>query len=163
MSEPDPGQAVPRQPWLHELAIAVDGNATLLCAWDGSVGALSSGGGDAKFRGAPTAAEPGSTAVARGVEGLFVDDARCLSVLSVRLGDDPLTAVAGRAAGAVAEFVAAARSLGNPGPDPTVAAHPAASTAYACASTSAIGASAIRPSCQRTESAESFQPWFVRP
>lgn len=123
MSEPDPGQAVPRQPWLHELAIAVDGNATLLCAWDGSVGAISSAGGTAETGDRPTKAGAGSTAVARGVEGLFVDDARCLSVLSVRLGDDPLTAVAGRAAGAVAEFVAAARSLGNPGPDPTVEVH----------------------------------------
>ena len=58
MSEPDPGQAVPRQPWLHELAIAVDGNATLLCAWDGSVGAISSAGGTAETGDRPTKAGP---------------------------------------------------------------------------------------------------------
>jgi glycogen debranching enzyme len=84
-----------RQPWLHELAIAADGNATV----------LSSPGGDIT---------PGT------VEGLYVDDARVLSVLAVTVGDEPVTAVDHSARGAGAVFFGAARGLGDPGADATV-------------------------------------------
>ena len=52
-----------RQPWLHELAICVDGNTTALSAPDGQVEAA-------------------------GAQGLFVDDRRVLSRLHVQVGDD---------------------------------------------------------------------------
>jgi glycogen debranching enzyme len=84
-----------RQPWLHQLAIAADGNATV----------VSSPGGDIT---------PGT------VEGLYVDDARVLSSLVVTVGDEPVTAVDHSARGAGAEFFGAARGLGDPGADATV-------------------------------------------
>jgi glycogen debranching enzyme len=84
-----------RQPWLHELAIAADGNATV----------LSSRGGDIT---------PGTA------EGLYVDDARVLSTLTVTVGDEPVTGVDHSARGAGADFFGAARGLGDPGADATV-------------------------------------------
>ena len=90
--------APPRQPWLHELAVCVDGNAT----------ALSSPGGDI---------EPGTA------QGLYVDDVRVLSEATIRLDAEAPTPVAHGASGPRAEFVLSARNLGNPGPDPTVEVH----------------------------------------
>ncbi|HET8987476.1 MAG TPA: glycogen debranching N-terminal domain-containing protein, partial [Humibacillus sp.] len=93
---PDRDSPVPnRQPWLHELAIIVDGNAT----------ALSQRSGDMV----------GGTS-----HGLFVDDRRILSILRLEVGDETPAFVAQRASGSVAEFASAARGLGNSGADPTV-------------------------------------------
>ena len=85
----------PRQPWLHELSIIVDGNATALCDRTGDMLAGTS-------------------------HGLYVDDRRILSVLRLEVGDEPPAAVAARASGAVSEFASAARGLGDRGADPTV-------------------------------------------
>lgn len=85
----------PLQPWLHELVVAVDGNMAALSGRDGGINP-------------------------RGAEGLFVDDERVLSVLTVELGRDPLWSVASSAGGSQAEFLASARHLGRLGPDPTV-------------------------------------------
>ncbi|MGO4342816.1 glycogen debranching N-terminal domain-containing protein [Pedococcus sp. 2YAF34] len=88
----------PRQPWLHQLNVCVNGNAT----------ALSSTGGDI---------EPGTA------QGLYVDDVRVLSEATVRLEGEAPAFVAEGASGPRAEFVLSARNLGNPGPDPTVEVH----------------------------------------
>ena len=88
----------PRQPWLHELTICVNGNAT----------ALSGPGGDI---------EPATA------HGLYVDDVRVLSTATVRLDGETPAFVAQGASGARAEFVLSARNLGNPGPDATVEVH----------------------------------------
>ena len=84
-----------RQPWLHELAICVDGNAT----------ALSDASGDMT---------PGT------VQGLYVDDIRVLSRLEIQVADEAPTLVAHGTRGAEAEFFLSARNLGNHGPDPSV-------------------------------------------
>jgi glycogen debranching enzyme len=88
----------PRQPWLHELAIAVHGNATV----------LSDPGGDIR---------PGTA------DGLYVDDARVLSRLQLEVAGEPPTPVSSGASGPQAQFFGAARGLGNPGADPTVEVH----------------------------------------
>ncbi|KRF35719.1 glycogen debranching N-terminal domain-containing protein [Terrabacter sp. Soil810] len=85
----------PRQPWLHELSIVVDGNATVLSDRSGDV-------------------LPGTT------QGLYVDDRRIVGTLSLEVAGESPDFVAERASGATAEYAAAARGLGNPGPDPTV-------------------------------------------
>lgn len=85
----------PLQPWLHDLVVAVDGNMAALSGRDGGI-------------------HP------RGAEGLFVDDERVLSVLTVELGREPLSPVASSAGGGLAEFLASARHLGRLGPDSTV-------------------------------------------
>jgi glycogen debranching enzyme len=87
-----------RRPWLHELNVCVNGNAT----------ALSSRSGDI---------EPGTA------QGLYVDDVRVLSEATVRLDGEAPAFVAEGASGPRAEFVLSARNLGNPGPDPTVEVH----------------------------------------
>jgi glycogen debranching enzyme len=93
---PDRDSPVPnRQPWLHELSIIVDGNATALSAHTGDMLAGTS-------------------------HGLYVDDRRILSVLRLEVGDESPAFVAERSSGSVAEFASAARALGNPGADPTV-------------------------------------------
>lgn len=84
-----------RQPWLHDLAICVDGNGTALSARDGSMS--------------------GS-----GAEGFFVDDERVVSLFSVALGASDLVNVAHASRGARSEFFLSARGLGDLGPDPTV-------------------------------------------
>lgn len=92
------GTATPadhRQPWLHHLAICVDGNGTALSAPDGSMSGL-------------------------GAEGFFVDDQRVISHFSVDLGTSALVDVAHASHGARSEFLLAARGLGDLGPDPTV-------------------------------------------
>ena len=87
--------AVHRQPWLHELCICVDGNAT----------ALSCASGDIR---------PGTA------EGFYVDDVRALSSLRVTVSGEAPSPVSHGASGSRAEFFLSARNLGNPGADPTV-------------------------------------------
>ena len=77
-----------RQPWLHQLTIAVDGSSTVL---SGPSGDIAPGGG----------------------EGLYVDDERVLSRLEVSFSGEPPSLVAAEASGARAEFVGAVRSLGD--------------------------------------------------
>lgn len=84
-----------RQPWLHELAVILDGSAS----------ALSQQGGDV---------------VGEGAQGLVVDDVRVLSRLEIRLGDGDLSPVGSAVAGPRAEFLSSARHLGDAGADPTV-------------------------------------------
>lgn len=93
-SVPEP-EGAPRQPWLHELSICVNGNVTALSAPSGQIGA-------------------------DGAQGVFVDDRRVVSVLEVRLGAEPAVPVAHASAGARSDFFGSARHLGNPGADPTV-------------------------------------------
>ena len=91
-----PGQGrPPRQPWVHDLAVAVHGNVTALSTQAGGVT------GD-------------------GAEGLYVDDVRVLSRLLVEVGHDAGVPVAAASSGDRSEFLAAARHLGSPGPDPTI-------------------------------------------
>ncbi|GAB3436729.1 glycogen debranching N-terminal domain-containing protein [Phycicoccus ginsengisoli] len=84
-----------RQPWLHDLVIAVDGNATV----------LSGAGGDIALG---------------GVQGLWVDDERVLSRLELEVAGEEPSPVAAEARGATAVFLGAARGLGDPGADSTV-------------------------------------------
>ncbi|MEO7447402.1 MAG: glycogen debranching N-terminal domain-containing protein [Humibacillus sp.] len=84
-----------QQPWLHDLAICVDGNGTALSEGDGSM-------------------------QGRGAHGFFVDDQRVVSLFTVALGASDLVEVAHTSSGACSEFFTSARGLGDPGPDPTV-------------------------------------------
>ncbi|SOC57630.1 glycogen debranching N-terminal domain-containing protein [Ornithinimicrobium cerasi] len=86
-----------KQPWLHELEIAVDGPSTVLSGHDGQIG------------------RPGT--------GWFVDDRRVLSALTLHLDDEPAVAVACDTTGPLSRFWAAARHLGDDVPDPTVEVH----------------------------------------
>jgi hypothetical protein len=85
----------PRQPWLHDLHIAVDGNATALSGWTGDL-------------------------LAEGAHGLYVDDERVLSRLEVLVAGEPASPVAAEASGSRAEFVGAVRGLGDPRMESTV-------------------------------------------
>ena len=85
------------QPWLHQLEIAVHGNATFLSDRDGNVGA------------------PGT--------GFFVDDRRVLSVLSLTCDARRPATVAASSSGGRTSILGVARHLGTPGPDPTVEIH----------------------------------------
>lgn len=87
-----------QQPWLHELQIAVDGPSTALSGHDGDMGRA-----------------PGT--------GWFVDDRRVLSTLEVRVRGARPVPVACESVGDRSQFWAAARGLGDPGPDPTVEVH----------------------------------------
>lgn len=90
--KPDPqGQ----QPWLHDLAICVDGNGTALSGSDGSM-------------------------TGQGAHGFFVDDQRVVSHFTVGLGAAHLVQVAHSSRGPRSEFFTSARGLGDSGPDPTV-------------------------------------------
>jgi len=91
-------EPVGQQPWLHDLAICVDGNGTALSEADGSM------------RG-------------RGAHGFFVDDQRSVSQFTVSLGTAQLVKVAHSSRGPRSEFFTSARGLGDPGPDPTVELH----------------------------------------
>ena len=91
-------EPVGQQPWLHDLAICVDGNGTALSETDGSM------------RG-------------RGAHGFFVDDQRAVSHFTVSLGAAQLVKVAHSSRGPRSEFFTSARGLGDPGPDPTVELH----------------------------------------
>ncbi|WP_406830515.1 glycogen debranching N-terminal domain-containing protein [Pedococcus sp. KACC 23699] len=103
MSDHEPTEAAQaaapsRQPWLHELTICVNGNATALSGTRGDI-------------------EPATA------HGLYVDDVRVLSTATIRIDGEAPAFVAQGASGARAEFVLSARNLGNPGPDPTVEVH----------------------------------------
>ncbi len=89
---------VSRQPWLHELNITVLGSCT----------ALSSASGDITPSGA---------------NGLFVDDRRAISELSVLCGGESPTRVSDTALASRAEFLGSARNLGTASPDPVVEVH----------------------------------------
>jgi glycogen debranching enzyme len=93
----DPPMA-PRQPWLHELAICVNGNSTAVGGADGQI-------------------------VPPGAQGFYVDDSRVLSRFTVQLGDEPAAPQGSASSGARSEFWAAARHLGAEGADPTVEVH----------------------------------------
>ncbi len=94
----DPATARPRQPWLHDLTTCVDGNTTVVSSRTGDLEA--------------------DTA-----QGLYVDDVRVLSRLTVRAGGEAPEWVASSASGARAEFFLVARNLGAPGADPSVEVH----------------------------------------
>lgn len=86
-----------RQPWVHDLQIAVDGPASVLTDRAGAIGG--------------------------GATGWLVDDRRVLRTLQVTLDEQRPTVVAASAGGDRAEVWSAARHLGTPGPDPTVEVH----------------------------------------
>lgn len=88
-----------RQPWLHELEIAVHGPVTCLALRDGDVDA-------SRVEGAAC--------------GLFVDDRRVLHTLTAVLDGCAPTGVAAASVGPRTESLCVARHLGDPGPDPTV-------------------------------------------
>lgn len=88
-----------RQPWLHELEVAVRGPVTCLSLRGGDVDAAREGGE---------------------ATGLFVDDRRALHTLVVTLDGRVPSAVAAASIGATTETLGVARHLGDPGPDPTV-------------------------------------------
>jgi len=93
----------PRQPWLHDLSVSVDGNVTALSAPNGDIGSVVAGQG-----------------CALGAQGVFVDDRRALSLLTVRLGGESPVPVTCASSGGRSDFFSSARGLGNPGADPTV-------------------------------------------
>ncbi|WP_288797463.1 glycogen debranching N-terminal domain-containing protein [uncultured Arsenicicoccus sp.] len=83
-----------RQPWLHELELAVHGNATALSTHDGTMGA------------------PGT--------GVFVDDRRVVSRLAVLADGQTGDLVTSSSVGQETQVLTSLRHLGTPGPDPTV-------------------------------------------
>jgi glycogen debranching enzyme len=89
---------MPLQPWLHELAIVVDGHLSALSRRDGQL-------------------------TGTGAEGLYVDDERVLSVLEVSLDAQQPAFVGQASRGATAEFLGSARGLGDDGPDPSIEVH----------------------------------------
>jgi glycogen debranching enzyme len=97
--DPAPADERSRQPWLHELEVAVRGPVTALSFADGDV----------------DAERPGGEAT-----GVFADDRRVLHRLTVRLDGLPATGVAAASRAGVTETVGVARHLGSPDPDPTV-------------------------------------------
>ena len=88
----------PRQPWLHDLSVCVDGNVT----------ALSDDAGEMDGSGAC---------------GMYVDDRRVLSHLQVSLAGEATSPVARSSSGSRSSFVGSARHLGDAGADPTVEVH----------------------------------------
>jgi glycogen debranching enzyme len=80
---------------LHELVLVVDGHLTALGRRDGQL-------------------------TGEGAEGLYVDDARVLSVLEVTLDGRQPDFVGVGARGSTAEFLGSARGLGDHGPDPSI-------------------------------------------
>ena len=92
-----------RQPWLHDLSVSVNGNVTALSARSGDMGALVTG-----------------RLSASGAQGIFVDDRRAVSVLTVQLGRESSVPLAEASSGPRSDFFASARALGNEGADPTV-------------------------------------------
>lgn len=83
------------QPWLHQLSVCVNGNTTALSDSSGELDDASA-------------------------HGLFVDDRRLVSVLTLRVGQHVTSPVASASVGCQAEFLGSARHLGDEGPDPTV-------------------------------------------
>jgi len=103
MTPEDGSRPTPRQPWLHDLSVSVNGNVTALSAASGDMGSVTSG-----------------RHTARGAQGVYVDDRRAVSVLTVALGEEPPVPVTSASSGKHSDFFASARQLGNPGADPTV-------------------------------------------
>jgi glycogen debranching enzyme len=101
-SAPDARQ-VPRQPWLHDLRVSVNGNVSALSSASGDMGAVAAG-----------------TWAASGAQGVYVDDRRSVSVLALSLGGESPVPVADASSGERSDFFCSARELGNPGADPTV-------------------------------------------
>lgn len=97
-----PAADAPRQPWLHTMLVATDGNTTLVADPDGDL----------------RADRP-----ARAVCGWFVDDRRILSRADLLLDEVPAVPVASATRGARVEVLGAARHLGDTGADPTVEVH----------------------------------------
>lgn len=95
---PQDHRVSPRQPWLHEMAICLNGNATAVGTADGQI-------------------EP------EGAQGFFVDDRRVLSMFRAQLGDEPSVFMASASVGARSEFWGSGRHLGDGGADPTVEVH----------------------------------------
>ncbi len=89
------GARQPRQPWLHELVVAVWGNVTAVSDHCGDI-------------------------ASDGAQGVYVDDRRVVSVLDVELAGERPAPVAHGALGAHAEFFGSARTLGSTTPDPVV-------------------------------------------
>ena len=87
-----------RSPHLHELVSAVRAPAQALSGADGQIRA-------------------------DGAQGVFVGDRRMLSRLIVTLDGAEPAPLRAEAQGDTASFVATARGLGDPGPDPTVLVH----------------------------------------
>lgn len=85
----------PRQPWLHELSVCVDGNVTALSDHAGQIDGI-------------------------GAQGVYCDDRRIVSRLLVSLDGQRPSHVAHSSSGARSDFLASARHLGNAGADPTV-------------------------------------------
>ncbi len=98
MTQPEKTEPTPRQPWLHELAICVDGNTTALSDRTGQIDGT-------------------------GAQGVFVDDRRVVSRMDVQLGDVPSFHVASASRGDRSQFWSSARHLGTSGADPTVEVH----------------------------------------
>ena len=84
----------PRQPWLHDLEVAVRGNVT----------SLSDRRGD----------------MAGGVSGLYVDDRRVVSRLALELAGQRCEPIAATSSGHETWVATVARHLGDAGADPTV-------------------------------------------
>ena len=99
-------EQIARRPWVHDLSISVNGNVTALSAPNGDMGAL-----------------VGGTWSAAGAQGVYVDDRRAVSVLTVQMGNESPVPVAAASSGARSDFFSSARQLGNPGPDATVEVH----------------------------------------
>ncbi len=89
---------VPRQPWLHELNITVLGSCTALSTTSGDI-------------------------TPSGANGLFVDDRRVISELSILLGGEPPIRIFDTALASRAEFLGSGRNLGTASPDPVVEVH----------------------------------------
>ena len=85
----------PRQPWLHQLSVCVDGNVTALSDHSGQIHGI-------------------------GAEGIYADDRRIVNLLLVTLDGEQASPVAHASSGARSDFLASARHLGNAGADPTV-------------------------------------------
>lgn len=84
-----------RQPWLHRLNVCVRGNVTALSG-------------------------PSGDMVPRSAAGLYVDDCRVISEMTVLVDGEAPAPVADEALGARAEFLASARNLCLATPDPVV-------------------------------------------
>ncbi len=97
--DPPPLPARSRQPWLHELEVAVRGPVTCLSLRGGDVDASQPGGG---------------------ASGLFVDDRRVVHTLALTLDDLAASPIASASTGGTTRTLGIARHLGDPGPDPTV-------------------------------------------
>jgi glycogen debranching enzyme len=96
-------RGIPRQPWLHDVRVSVNGNVTALSSPSGDMGAMA-----------------GGRWAAAGAQGVYVDDRRSVSVFALSVGGESPVPVADASSGGRSDFFCSARQLGNPGADPTV-------------------------------------------